>query len=219
MKRVRKGMLTLLFAVILGGILTVGAAAKADAAATTVKLARKNFAATNIGKDYVGIQLALPYKDIQAEVRLYEGTKLVGKKTASTYASIDVTVKKNKIYFYRARPVFRNEYVGPWSPRKAFSTMQFKLKNVETADRVLKVTVPKIAGVKSVKLMLSDKNDTGFQKKATLKSGKSKKLKYWKKKQFEYYKTYYLKGKVTLKNGVPCDSAYIQNFHFYRKYK
>ena len=219
MKKVRKGLLTLLFAVILGGILSAGAAAKTDAATTNVNLTEKNFGATSITTSSVGIKLALPYNDIQAVVRLYQGTKLIGEKTASSYASFDVTVKKNKIYFYRVRPIYKNEYIGPWSPRKAFTTMQFKLKNIETSDRVLKVTVPKISGVKSVKVMLSDKKDSGFKNNATLKPGKSKKLKYYKKKQFEYYKTYYLKGEVTLKNGVPCECAYIQNFHFYRKLK
>ena len=207
-----------LFAVmLLGMFLTVVRPVSAEA--ETVTLTKKNFAMSYVGSTYVSFNLKLPFNNIQADIALYENTKLVGKTRAYSYGTINYKVKKNKTYFYRVRPVYQGKYIGKWSVRKAFSTIDLKLQQKYGGTRTLKVTVPKMVGVKSVTLQMSTSSDSGFKTWKTLKPGKSKSCRSINGKKFESYKTYYIRAKVKLKNGVSCDTVYSQSFHFYSRYQ
>ena len=104
---VKKVLSSLLLALMLGLFVTSVRPVSAEAA--TVSLTRKNFSVSYIGSSSVSFKLALPYSDIQGVVQLFENGKLVGKTTASSYATIDYAVKKNKTYFYRVRPILSGQ--------------------------------------------------------------------------------------------------------------
>lgn len=212
---VKKVMSSMLLTLLLGLFLVSLRPASAEAA--TVTLTKNNFAVSYVGSTYVGFKFALPYNNIQADVALYENGRLVGKARGTSAASIDYKVKKNKTYFYRVRPVYQGKYVGKWSVRKAFSTIVLKLQQKYSGTSTLKVTVPKMSGVKSVSLQMSTKKDRGFKTWKTVKPGKARSCRRINGKYFEDYKTYYIRAKVNLKNGVACESAYVQNFYFYKR--
>ena len=212
---VKKVLSSLLLALMLGLFVTSVRPVSAEAA--TVSLTRKNFSVSYIGSSSVSFKLALPYSDIQGVVQLFENGKLVGKTTASSYATIDYAVKKNKTYFYRVRPIYQGKYIGSWSPRKAFSTVTLKLQQKYGGTRTLKVTVPKMSVVKSVTLLMSTSKTSGYKKWKTLKPGKARSCRSVNGKKFVTGTTYYIRAKVNLKNGTPCESAYVQNYYFYNR--
>lgn len=212
---VKKVLSSLLLILMLGLFVTTMRPVSAEA--ETVSLTRKDFAVSYISSSSVSFKLALPYNNIQGVVQLFENGKLVGKTTAYSSATINYAVKKNKTYFYRVRPIYQGKYIGGWSPRKAFSTVMLKLQQKYGGTRTLKVTVPKMSGVKSVTLLMSTSKTSGYKKWKTLKPGKARSCRSVNGKKFVTGTTYYIRAKVNLKNGTPCESAYVQNYYFYNR--
>ena len=158
------------------------------------------------------------------EVQLCNSSKKVLQtKTASFYASFSCKIKNNSVYYYRVRPYYENykgaKTYGPWTKYKAFSTIVLKLK--KSTGRSFRVKCPKLPKVvKSVKIMISTSNRSGFKKAASVKPGKtSKRIKKYKGKMFVNKKTYHVKAAPVLKNGVFCENVYIHDFFWRRVYR
>ena len=198
----------------------------ARAASAPPAIAYKNFEVSyvNVDKDEVSVSFKAG-TNARGEVQLCNASKKVLQTTtASFYASFSCKINKNSVYYYRVRPYYEDyrtqtKTYGPWTKYKAFSTIVLKIK--KASGRSFTVKCPKLPKVvKSAKIMLSTSSRSGFKKAASVKPGKkSKKIKKFKGKKFAYYKTYYVKAVPVLKDGVPCENAYIHNFYWRRIYR
>ena len=137
------------------------------------------------------------------------------KWTASGHdgsAIFKITLASNKVYYYRLRPFLKHgnkTAFGEWTEKKAFCTIQVKLK--KKSGMKIKVTVPKIADVSSVVVKGSRKNSSGYKKAFKCAPGKSKVISKVAGRRIKKGKTYYFKGFVTLKNKISCQTVWYSN--------
>ena len=196
-----------------------------------------NFQVTNVGTSYIGISVKNPAyngKTVKSEVELCNASfQVIGSKYDGvfTYASIDVPVKDNRVYYYRIRPYYEEwdsvsrayvkKYFQDWTGYKAFNTLKVNVKLVSKRGKNVRFKVPRMAGVKGkVKVMMSTAENGKYSKLANIKPGKAFTTSKFKKKTFVYYKNYYYKWDVTLVSGIPCPSWYGPgHFYIYKTYR
>ena len=196
----------------------------ARAADALPAIAYQKFGVSYVSSSLVRVDFITGNGDVKGEVQLCNsGKKVMQVKTAPQSAFFSCKINDNSVYYYRVRPFYVDstgaQIYGPWTKYKAFSTIVLKLK--KSSGRSFKVKCPKLPKVvKTVNLMMSTANKTGFKKVASVKPGKkSKKIKKFKGKKFASSKTYYLKAAPVLKDGVFCENAYINNFYWTRVYR
>lgn len=220
MKRIKKSLLTLLSVFTLFLLCTQGMQVKAASAPPAKSfyldyLNTKNFKSASIEVNYEESGIT------SYEVGLYNASKkLVKTKICKSYASFS-GLKKNRLYYYRVRGLDSGRVpVTGWSVYRAFTTMGVTPKLVSNASRTISFKAPKISGVKSYTLYLSDKSNTkGFKKVGTIKPGKTIKVSKFKGKAFVYYKDYYYKIVPNLKKKASTTDALIGYFYISRTYR
>ena len=196
-----------------------------------------NFQVTYVGTSSVGISIKNPDyngKTLQSEVELCDAYfNVIGAKYdgAFVYATFDVPVKKNQVYYYRIRPFYEEynstakayvkNYIQDWTGYKAFNTMQVNVKLVSKKGKTVRFKVPRMAGVKGkVKLTMSTAEKGTYKKMANVKPGKAFKTSKFGGQTFVYGKTYYYKWEVKLTSGIPCLCWYGPgHFYIYRTYR
>ena len=231
-RSIKKGLIALIMMlVVFGSFLAVKAATvKADPATAQaqVVLTLDDFAIADYVLSSKTLYLAFNtrYTDVYAEIQLLDSNKnpiqtIQTDRYSSTYYSIPFATAKNKIYYYHIRPYVKDNgaivYVGDWSPYRALSSIDLPNKAPKNVKGV-KFRCPKVAGVKSVKVMMK-KNLSGKAKKlVTIKPGKTTKtIKKFDRKNFALWTRYYYYPVPTLNDKTPCDNIYSRYIEFTRK--
>lgn len=192
---------------------------KADAA--SVSMGTDSFGIAYYSASSVSVKFNTGYYNVKGEVQILDANmNVVASKDAYSYASFSFASGENQIYYYRVRPFMEvrgaKQYVGEFSPLKAYSTVKF-IDKASKKQRYLKLKCPAIPGVTSVAVMMSTSRNDGYRQIAKVKPGKAtKKIKKFGRK-FAYYTYYYFYPQLTLANGVPCENVTLQSVYFYKK--
>lgn len=144
-------------------------------------LSKNNFklGAYNVAKHYFTVKVSYPSKTAYMQVQLQNAKKqsLVTYNLSSgsnTYICTYSSLAYNKIYYYRARAIYKTGKVGQWSYRKAFSTVY---PSISGSNYVCKVKAPKVTGVKKYELWMSATSASkGFKKIGAIKPGATIKI-------------------------------------------
>ena len=198
-----------------------------EAKADSLNVSRDCFEITGLGSSYVKISFKMPSTEYCCDIALYDVHKNMLSQVHSDYTqgteSLSAAIKNNKVYYFRVKPVKRvklsngtiiREDAGAWSPYKAVCTVKLKTKVLQRKTLSEKVVVPKVVGVKNVKVMISKnkKGQKGDKKVKTLKPGKSYVITKCGSNKLKRGVDYYLKPRITLTDGTPCAYAYIAYF-------
>jgi len=213
-------MLALCLAFLPAGTVTAGAE-------PTVTLTLNDFVYDGATTGGFYVYYTMPYTDVYPEIRVFNNAmEPVAVKEAGSYKGsvfVPVTLAKNRVYYYQLVPFVRDKgvktYVGAASPMRAICTVKLQDKSSKR-QRNIKLKCPKIAGVKSLKVLMSTNKTTGYRKIGTVRPGKTMKtISKFRGKAFQYWTYYYFRADATLKNGVPCDSLWLQNVSFSWRYR
>jgi hypothetical protein len=226
MKRTRENHLIGMFILLAAVILLLSARIFAAPAASAGQFSIKSFSNSSVSLD-----ITMPgSNDIRAQVEVcnLQGQTIGNDNASASYpvAYITGSFGTNKVYLCRMRyydHVWDSntyQYVdiyGDWSTYKAFCNLQPKASLVNKKSRNVIIKMPKVAGAKNMTLYMSTSQNSGYKKIATIKPGKSKILKGFKGKSFQYGKWYYYIIKINLNNGVPCE-MYMNGFQITRRF-
>ncbi len=146
------------------------------------------------------VQITFPYNyGYGYEVILYNRWKKpIARTTCNQYATFYGKTSKNGVYYYRSRMLtWAGAPVSGWSGFRPFTTIngkRYKLKIKSKKNRTVKVSVPKIKGVKSYSVYVAPyPNFFGAKKVKTLKPGKSATIGRYRGGKFTWGWTYFVK--------------------------
>jgi hypothetical protein len=148
--------------------------------------------------------------------------KIVDTQQCAMYATFS-NLKKNRVYACKYRTIAyssaKKGYVATsaWSTTKSFCTAKYKLALSTNASKTVKLTVPKISGIKKYILYMSTSSTSGFKKVASVKAGNTLKVSKFNKKALVYNKNYYYKLVPVRQNGSKL-TAIEGYFYLYQTY-
>ena len=202
------------------GLLLGISAARPAQAATKVKMTRSNFDIYSGGANGVKIGVRFPYTNIEGDLRIYLNGKKVQKKivpaaSGITYATFNFTPKKNRIYYYRIRPMYNGQYVGKWTKYRAFTSIDLGASLPDRTRNIIRLTLPKMSGVKYVDLYMSTSNSNAGTKIGRLTPGKSIDVSKYNGSALVRNQNYYFTSKVKLTDGTPCFNIFLKQTYIY----
>ena len=196
-------------------------------AAETVNVTLNDFLFDGASNGGFYVYYTMPYTDVYPEIRVFNNKmEQVAVKDGAYYKGtsfVSVTLAKNRLYFYQIVPFIKEKgvkkYVGGASPMRALCTVKLQDKSSKRQKNI-KLKCPKMAGVKSVKVLMSTNKSENYRGIGRVRPGNTmKSISKFRGKAFQYWTYYYFRTEVTLKSGIPCDSIWIQNLYFTRTYR
>lgn len=187
-------------------------------------LSRDYFHATawNADKDYFKVAVIYPSKTSFMQVQLQNANKSTlatwNLKDGSGVYTCYSSIAKNKVYYYRARAIYRTGKVGAWSYRRAFSTAVPSF--TKAGSFAVYVKAPKVTGIKRYDLWMSATDSSrGFKKVSAVKPGSRVKISRFNGKtlrSYGYYHNFYFFLKPYLSSGAPDGLYGRPGIYFYR---
>ena len=153
--------------------------------------------------------------EIEARVTDQSGNVLAAA-TGSKYSTsiyVNMKVGSNRAYYVSVRLIDGAAY-GEWSAPRGLASVTVSVK---LAGGGVKFTMPKLKGIKAVKLYMSTSRTGKYSKIGTLKSKKSKVVKKFKGSGFKKYKNYYYRLLPVLAGGLESDIYYENGFYIYTR--
>ena len=166
------------------------------------------------------ISVTVPASNYNLEVQVLNQKNEV-VETRNTYGTLTIlsfnNLKKNKVYFVRYRAVDEEgNALTDWNGN--YGIVTFYLMPKKGKGMSISYKIPKIKGIKNVKVSISKKAKKGFKKVRTVKPGKKIVIRKYKGKSLKYT-TYYVRFQPKFKAKVKkMKFMYQTGFHIYKRF-